>query len=270
MGEQLERLVSEVLKSAKYADIDPGLVARIGASELDKGRRFKEAVKAAKNKLHQVGGAYLSAAPQYPAWLGELSAAHDDDSLKAACREIMSFHASTSERLPLLGDFYAQIFDSLPPVESVLDVACGLNPLALPWMPLAEGTRYHACDMYADMVGFLNAFFSHDLVRVRGVAVMCDVVGAPPAGAYDLALILKAIPCLEQIDKQAGVRLLDGVNARFLAVSFPARSLGGRHKGMLETYQAHFEDLTAGRGWLELARLQFETELVFVMDCGGV
>ena len=123
---------------------------------------------------------------------------------------------------------------------------------------------YYACDMYTDMIKFLNAYF--ELVPVNGTAQVCDVAAAPPSQQVDLALVLKAIPCLEQIDKQAGKRLLDGLNARYLVISFPAKSLGGRKKGMVENYTTRFEELSAGRGWKQLGRLEFETELVFVVE----
>ena len=123
---------------------------------------------------------------------------------------------------------------------------------------------YHGCDMYANMIDFLNAYF--DLIPLKGIAHLCDAAAAPPSKEVDLALVLKAIPCLEQIDKLAGVRLLDGLNARYLALSFPAKSLGGRQKGMVENYSARFEELSAGRGWKLLSRLEFETELTFVVE----
>ncbi|HKJ27146.1 MAG TPA: hypothetical protein VJ965_05885, partial [Anaerolineales bacterium] len=201
--EALARLVNEVTGSAKYAQIDPDLVARIGAVELAKGRKFKPTVKAVKNKLHQVGGAYQHSPPKYDEWLAELQAsALEGSTFRETCRTVMEAHASTRERLSILPDFYRKIFDALPPITSVLDVACGLNPLALPWMPLDIGARYLACDMYVDMIGFLNAFFN--LVPVDGRAAVWDVVGSLPEARVDLALVLKAIPCLEQVDKDAG------------------------------------------------------------------
>lgn len=266
MDEVLTRLVEEVCRSGKYADIDPGLVARIGAAELAKGRKFKDTVKAVRNKLHQVGGAYQNVAPKYAIWLDELRAAEDADAFRQACMAVMAAHASTKERLPILEDFYRQVFAVLPPVNSVLDVACGLNPLALPWMPLDEGVSYFACDMYADMVGFLNGFFA--LALPGGRTVVCDAVASLPRQAADVAFVLKAIPCLEQVDKDAGVRLLDGLNVRYAVISFPAKSLGGRSKGMVANYEAHFEELIAGRGWSVLARLEFATELAFVVETG--
>jgi hypothetical protein len=35
---------------------------------------------------------------------------------------------------------------------------------------------------------------------------------------------------------------------------------------MVENYSARFEELSAGRGWKTLGRLEFETELVFVVE----
>ena len=101
MKTQVESLVAAVLRSAKYHSVDPLLVARIGAGELSKGRKLKEAVKATKNKLHQVGGAYLSELPQYTDWLVALTKAEGDlQALKPICREVMASHVSTRERLP--------------------------------------------------------------------------------------------------------------------------------------------------------------------------
>jgi 16S rRNA (guanine(1405)-N(7))-methyltransferase len=264
MDKQISELAAEVRKSRKYAQIEPGLVSRLVGEELAKGRKPKEVVKNVRSKLHQVGGAYLDTAPNYEIWLRELRAAQDPNEFKQVCRMVMSRHASTRERLPFLEDFYRQIFGLLPPIGSLLDVACGLNPLAVPWMPMDDSMVYHACDMYADMAGFLNAFFAR--VHIDGYCQVCDVAAAPPSQQVDLALVLKSIPCLEQTDKQAGTRLLAGLNARYLAISFPAKSLGGRKKGMVENYSARFEELTAGRGWLLLGRLEFETELVFVVE----
>ncbi|MBN2044796.1 MAG: hypothetical protein JW757_07240 [Anaerolineales bacterium] len=265
MDEQISDLTAQVLASRKYAKITPALAARLVREELSKGRKPNEVVKAVRSKLHQVGGAYQTQAPQYQTWLKWLQEAGTPEELKAACRAVMGAHASTKERLPILDQIYTEIFKLLPPISSVLDAACGLNPLALPWMPLAADTRYLACDIYADMVAFLNGFF--ELVPLAGSASVCDLAASPPDTPVDLAMVMKSIPCLEQIDKQAGERLLDGLNARYLAVSFPAKSLGGRSKGMMENYSARFDALTAGRGWQVLGKLKFSTELGFVVDC---
>src|SRR5690242_17780335 len=121
----IDTLVEMVLASPKYRDISPPLVRNIGIQELSKRRTFKEALKATKNKLHQIGGAYLEGA-DYTRWLHELRACTDDkNKLKRVCRNIMNHHASTRERLSILDQFYTTLFTDLTPISSIIDVACG-------------------------------------------------------------------------------------------------------------------------------------------------
>jgi 16S rRNA (guanine(1405)-N(7))-methyltransferase len=264
--EALDKLVNDVLSSTKYGGVSAALVRDIGALELTKRRNTKEALKATKNKLHQVGGAYFDAREDYAAWLDELAIAartNEQAELQRTCRNIMAHHASTRERLPILDQFYQTILAEIAPLHRVLDIACGLNPMALPWLPLAEDATYYACDIFASLTAFLNQYLQ--LIHVQGHVQTCDAIQSCPTQEVDVAFVLKAIPCLEQIDKQAGYRLLRTLNARYLVVSFPIHSLGGRSKGMTTYYKAHFHDLVDNAPW-EVRTFEFATELVFVVQ----
>lgn len=263
----LDRLVAAVLASPKYRRVAPDLVRDVAVRELAKRRAWKDALKATKAALHQATGAYAATRDRYDRWLADLAAARarGDAAFRDACREIMAHHASTRERLPVLGEFYATALAGLPPPRRVVDVACGLDPLALPWLPLAPDAEYVAYDVDGDLIAFVDAFLA--LVPVRGRAEVRDVVRHPPADEADLALVLKALPCLDQLDPAAGARLLDTLAARFVLVSFPVRSLGGREKGMAATYEARFAALVADRGW-SVRRHRFATELAFLVDKG--
>jgi 16S rRNA (guanine(1405)-N(7))-methyltransferase len=265
----LLQLIEAIQSSAKYRHIDVEFIRALGAAELEKRRNLKEALKATKNKLHQVGAAYQENTPHYARWLEALRGAPqagDPAQLHATCKEIMSHHASTRERLPFLPCFYSALLADIAPISSILDIACGLNPLAIPWMPLAPGARYYACDIYQDMTDFLRASFP--LLRVDGEATVCDVIQQCPTRKVDVAFVLKTIPVLEQVDKNAGRRLLQSINADHLVVSFPAASLGGKHggkgKNMEANYEAHFNELVAGQPW-SIQRYSYATELVFVI-----
>ena len=66
---------------------------------------------------------------------------------------------------------------------AILDLACGLNPLALPWIPLSPGGQYYACDIYADLAGFIRQFLSH--LGVPGEVRLLDLTSPgslPSAG----------------------------------------------------------------------------------------
>lgn len=264
MDEQLDNLVRAVLASAKYRAVDPGLVRRVGARELATRRNLKTAIKATKNALHQVGGAFIDAPIDYNAARNLLQAsAADPQTRREACRRIMHAHTSTRERLTILDEFFTTTLEGMPPPARVLDIACGLNPLARDWMPFPAATEYLAYDIYSDQVAFLNDYFA--LAAIPGGAQQRDVVGHPPDEPADLAFILKTLPCLEAVDRHASQRLLDGLRARFLLVSFPAQSLGGRRKGMVDHYESRFRQLIEVRGW-PAQRFEFATELAFLVE----
>jgi 16S rRNA (guanine(1405)-N(7))-methyltransferase len=264
-SDQLPLLVEAVRKSPKYRCVSADFIEALGARELVKRPRLKEAIKATKNKLHQVGGAFIDHRPDYERWLDRLkrvAPGADPFELRRVCAEIMSNHSSTRERLPMLDRFYSETLGDLPPVRSVIDVACGLNPLSIPWMPLARQALYRAYDIYEDLVEFLNGSFG--LLGVRGRAEASDVTRASGFEKADLALVLKAIPCLEQVDKTIGPRLLDSLDASHILVSFPARSLCGKSKGMAAGYEAGFRRMIEGRRW-DVRRFEFDTELAFLI-----
>jgi 16S rRNA (guanine(1405)-N(7))-methyltransferase len=175
----------------------------------------------------------------------------------------MSFHSSTRERLEILDKFYHDIFSEIPPVNSVLDLACGLNPLSIPWIPQFERLEYCVYDIYADLVDFLNAFIA--LLPVKGHAQVRDVLFDPPKRKGDLALILKTIPCFDQIDKAAVQTMLQQINVDNLVISFPVTSLGGTEKMMIRNYTERFGKIAGQMNW-NIKKMSFKTELVFLVS----
>jgi 16S rRNA (guanine(1405)-N(7))-methyltransferase len=263
--EQLDRLIKAVLESQKYRNVCEDLIKNIGMRELSKHKNFKQAVKSTKNKLHQVGGAYFIKRPDYGNWLEELRIIQKtkrEDLFGEKCTEIMSYHHSTKERLKVLDQFYSSIFSMLPPIHSIMDIACGFNPLSIPKMPVSDVVRYYAYDVYHDLTDFLNGFLK--MIGVEGCAETRDVIQDPPAIHADLALILYSMPCLEQIDKSAGKKILESIDANFIVVSYPVRTLVGRVKDMRGFYQAQFNRLIDRKDW-DTERLNFSTEMVFII-----
>jgi 16S rRNA (guanine(1405)-N(7))-methyltransferase len=262
--EQIEELVSSVSESSKYRNICEDLIRNIGRHELLKGQSLKAAVKATKNKLHQIGGAYFLRKPDYNSWLKKLREAKnsDDNSFRDTCAEIMSYHQSTRERLKTLDQFYTRIFAFLPPVQSIMDVACGFNPLSIPWMPIPAGVKYYAYDVYKDLIDFINSFMT--ICNIQGRAEVREVIRDTPEVKADVAFLLNMIPCLDQIEKWAGLKVLEAVNSNFLVVSFPVKSLCGREKNMRKNYETAFSKLTQEKDW-HIQKLEFITEQVFLI-----
>ena len=258
----IDEVVAAVQQGAKYTSVDVALIAALAIQELAKGRRPREAVKEVKSRLHQSVAAYYAGRPDFSAWRDLLVQASSLEQLRTACCAIMAMHHSTRERLPSLDTFYATVLGDLSGVETVLDLGCGLNPLALPWMGLPATAAYLACDVDHAQMEFLGWWF--DFQQQPGRSFVWNLLdGAPQFPAsVDIAFLLKIVPCLEQQDRRMAERLLDNLAARVLVVSFPAQSLGGRRKGMVDTYTRRMDELAAGRRW-RIARFDFPSEVVF-------
>jgi 16S rRNA (guanine(1405)-N(7))-methyltransferase len=262
---QIAAVVEAISRKAKYRAIQPGLIASLATDELAKGRKLKDAIKEVSSRLHQVGAAYFTAPADYAAWQAELAKLPADLSnpqVKDFCIDHMRIHSSTQERLPFIEEFFQTTLESVAPLESVLDLACGLNPLAIPWMPLTNNFQYYGCDIFSDMTNFLNSFTGH--FGITGNFTTCDLTQLQFPHRAQVAFLLKTLPCLEQLEKGISERLLDVIPADYLLISYPIRSLGGHAKGMGKTYEAQFEKLMESRDW-QIKRFEFKTELAFLV-----
>jgi 16S rRNA (guanine(1405)-N(7))-methyltransferase len=131
-------------------------------------------------------------------------------------------------------------------------------------MSLARQTFYMASDVdrrpLATVAEFLELVGQPHRVDVR------DLVADPRADEADVALLLKLVPTLDRQDPKAASRLLRAIRVRHAVVSFPARSLGGRGKGMERTYRDRVERLVAEAGRVRgVAEASVPNELVFVL-----
>lgn len=265
--DHVRQVEAALAASRRYAAVTPVTVRRIARRALVATRgNVPEAVKRTKRGLHEIYGAYLpGSAPRYDALLRAVRdavEAGDDRAVRDALRSAMAVHASTRERLPYLDTFYGEIFSRVPPPAAVRDLACGLNPLALPWMPLPPSVTYLASDIDTRQVAFLDQALA--ALGVPHRAEVADLVDQPATEPVDLTLLLKTVPCLERQRPRAGWDLLDAVTSPTVVVTFPTRSLGQRSKGMFQTHSAAFEAHSDGQPW-QVERVEIPNELIYIV-----
>lgn len=259
-------IVERVLRSSRYRDVDPSMLDRLAAEELLRSRNAADAVKRVKRRLHQAVGAFRGDGWADP--LAEIRAAWSGDpgdrAFRAACTDAMRVHASTRERIAELDRFYASIWSHTGVPRRLLDIGCGLGPLALPWMGLRSDATYLASDVDRRALDAVEAFLA--LVGQPHVAEARDAVAAPPIDEADCVLLLKLVPTLDRQDPDAATRLVRGLATRYAVVSFPARSLGGRGKGMERTYRDRLDRLAVAAGRVgDVIEASVASELVFVL-----
>ena len=217
-----------------------------------------------KRKLHNIVADYLGD-PDYAGASHEMDAVFslgDVNKEKEFCRQILNSHASTKERMDRLADFYQGIFKVTGKPQSISDLACGLNPLAFPWMGLNSSIEYHAFDLHSPRIDFINHYFT--CIKLEPLAEHRDILVNPPTILTDITFLFKEAHRLDQRQKGCNKFLWQKINSRWLIVSLPSESLSGKHD-LIEKHRKLVMDSIGGANW-PIIELQFGTELVFCIN----
>ena len=222
-------LMEKTLNSKKYKNVCESTVKRLMKKYDD--------IKDVKRKLHQIYGAYERKINYKRA-------------LTQPVEEVLKLHQSTKERVSFYDEFYSKIFAITGKPKTVLDLACGLNPLSFP-----DDITIYAYDIDKAEIEFLNEWFAKN--NVKGKAYLQDIICKVPTRKADVAFLLKTAPCLEQQEKGISAKIISKLNAKWIIVSFPTRSIGGR--GRLN-YEEQYKELLKGA-----KKIEFKNEVIFIL-----
>ena len=249
--------------SPRYRHLAPGLLLRTANWALERHPRPSEALKAAKRKLHQAFGAYVSGRSLDS--LGKhLDALEGGAELETTCRHVLGLHRSTAERLDFMEEIYRSLWNACGTPRHVLDLAAGLNAFSLPFSDLDRSVAYTSLEIDRRMVNATQRFLA--ITRRPGRSVLCDIMEEFPTDGADLALVFKTLPCLERQRAGAAADLVLRLSdIAHVALSYPVRSLTGRAKNMPETYRSHAEAMARASG-RRLEFLAVREELVAVLS----
>lgn len=226
----LPAMIAEIRNSRKYRDagIPYATIEDILRQELARHPKPSEALRSAKAILHNVIAPYLGDIDheQESKLLAIAFASGNEESIRQAAQTILEAHDSTRERLPYLEDFYKCIRKACPKMFTILDLACGLNPFAFPWMGFPATVNYHAYDIHQPRVELINQFFIG--FGLQPLAEVRDILVFPPEIQADAAFLFKEAHRMEKRRKGASRSLIQALQARVFFVSLPNRSLDGQ------------------------------------------
>jgi 16S rRNA (guanine(1405)-N(7))-methyltransferase len=265
--DEIEQLIDSLKQSRKYGATHEATIRELVLAESGHYKKAKQVEKAVRKRLHSIMAPYLGD-PEYERATRELTAVfatNDPAQIKACCYDLLHDHLSTRERLPILDDFYRQIFAVTGWPRSLLDIACGLNPLAYRWMGLAdlpEPVQFYAYDIHGPRIDLINHYFR--LEGLPPLARLQDVAIDPPQETADLALFLKELPRFARnYGSDLAQSFLHSLNVRWLVVSFPTVSThGGR--SLVDRYRDYFNELI-DPAW-PVTELLFDSELVMIAE----
>lgn len=259
-------LVAEVGKKPAYRamGIPETTLRDLALKALERQPSARAALKTMRRKLHQISAPYLGD-PDYAGATADLQSAYQSGNppvIENFCREILSSHTSTRERLLVLDGFYTQLFNLGGHPDSIMDLACGLNPLTWRWMGLPSKTRYLAYDIHAPRVSFLNAYFK--LEGLSGQAILRDILVEPPDEPADAAFLFKEAHRFEEREAGCNHKLWRELKVKILYVSLPPLSMTGRHDLSIKNRKLVDRSIS-GENW-RVSELNFQNEQVFVIE----
>ena len=182
-------------------------------------------------------------------------------SVKEQARQLLSTHSSTRERWPFYPQLFQKISERIKP-KRILDLGCGLHPLAIIFFP-GKIEDYRAYDINERDVALVNTFFRK--MKVPGKATVADInriqeLQLPPA---DLAFLLKVTDILDQgKGHKKTEELLKIIPANYVLVSFSTKTMSGRK--MTAPRRRWMEWLCERLGY-QYEIWEFENEILYVV-----
>jgi len=139
-------------------------------------------------------------------------------------KELLKTHSSTAERI----DFYPKLKRRISKInpKTILDLGCGLNPIAL----ASKKTKYYASDIKEDELKIIKKFFKEK--NIKGKTFIQDLRNPPKKfPKADICLILKVFDILEENKKKRIIltqKILKALDCKTILVSFPTKKLSGK------------------------------------------
>lgn len=263
---EIEKLIQGAQRSRKYRDLElpVEMLRDLIEVNLPISRNVSELKTNFRKSLHNVIAPYLENI-DYDQEIHFLQtnslALSEPEDLKAYCRKMMTKHASTRERIPHLEQFFDTIYEVIGSPKSVLDLACALDPLCLPWMKLDEEAVFKAYDINLPRVRYLQAFFA--LIHPNFKAIQQDILLHPPTEKADCAFFFKEAHRLEKRQPGSTRILLNEINAASIVLSLPAMDLKGHHS-LEKLHRSLVEKTLEGTNWQQEVRLVGNELLFFI------
>lgn len=202
-------------------------------------------VKEVRAKLRVFSGRYQKSLKDRKKFL-------NDNSLQ----ELLKTHSSTAERL----EFYPtlkKIIKELK-VNSILDLGCGLNPIAL----ASPEIKYNASDIKQDELSLIKLFFKKN--QIKGNVFIYDLKRIKEdLPKSDLCLLFKVLDILEEKEHKIAEEIIKKTPCKKILVSFATKKLSG--KPMSQPRRFWFEKMLT-RLNLKFEKFSSRNEIFYLIE----
>lgn len=220
--------------------------------EIERSKEVKQLVKDARDRINKVYGVFQDK----PAEKEDIKELEKDSSEKAHKR-ILEKHLSSKERLPFYHRFYKEIFSITGKPKSILDIACGINPISLYYMNLKD-VKYTAIEFNSWEVNLVQQYF--DMMNINGKAKVQDITKYQNFPKADMVFAFKIFDLLENRTVNKIIRNLD---CKHIIASFPTQTARG--KPMKYPRRMTFERTLKKLKLDDYSIIEFPNEIVYII-----
>ncbi len=229
----MEELIRDILSKKELQNLDVSTAREFLARFFKKNPKLKERIE--KKGYNKKSSEYRKALKEIRKELREIYGVFVEES-QAVRRKLLKeddfegllkSHTSTRERLPYYDEVYQKIFSITGKPKSILDLACGLNPLSYKYMGCSP--RYLASDISQKDMDLIQEFF--DKEGIDGKSIKIDLVTEQEklkGLKCDVCFMFKALDSLEVRKRQVSKSLIPKLESRWIVISFSKISLGGK------------------------------------------
>ncbi|MGV8141569.1 MAG: hypothetical protein ACP5NW_03970 [Candidatus Woesearchaeota archaeon] len=248
--------------------------------QFTKSREYKFLIKELRAELRKVYGVFiLEGYEKRKKLLEDLKQAETEEEKRDIHDRMFLIHKSTKERMDHYEELYKAIFDKIDDFEKdempknkrdkerfvFMDLACGMNPLSTVLFK-DKIKRYYASDISTEDCEFLKEYF--DTTGIDAIIFPADLTEEKifyklEKIPVDICLIFKTLDGLERIKRNISEDLLNSINTRYFAITFPTLSISG-HREIKEHRRLWLERLLESLGW-EYEKLTLGSELLYLI-----
>lgn len=215
-----EELIAEIQKKKELSGISSEVIKNILENKLRKlpsqilsPKKEKQLIKEIRAELRTLVGQFQLSLKKRKAFLNEKK-----------WQEILNTHLSTKERIASGGYKIIKNIIKNNNISSILDIGCGLNPLAI----ATPDIHYTAIDIKQDELEIIGQFFKNN--NINGKTIAKDIRELPISfPSADLCLILKVFDIIEEKSHRLSEEIIANLNCKYILISFPTKKLSGRH-----------------------------------------
>ncbi len=201
----------------------------INHPKIEKSRELKILVKDIRKRLRDVYGAFSINLNKRNKLLGELGSLvnsnAEHEKIVELHKKILMTHRSTKERLNHYSEIYGKIFSITGKPKHILDLAAGLNPLSLIFTDLKD-IKCTAVELTDEDCSFLNHYFK--IMKIDGTTLKMNLLVENKFPKADICFMFKLLDSLETMRKNISKDLISSIDAKFIVISFPTRTLSGK------------------------------------------